>query len=354
MDKTNIPFQVRVLGLPSEPERPSYRALLPAARRTRGDEIVVPQPDLDFLDQELLVRKLNAVQDWLWACGRPMPPRPLHHQLVIRREIIVTESPELHLLWGNGRLYVKPLPRWMLDPAFWADHLACDESPRRRELAECARGFLFSYCALVAYETDFHIAQANHLIPAAVTWEAWQDISSEVLRNHCFSAINPRYWYGELRLNRLNKIYRFRMGFLFRGYTRVAGHSVYGDLLRDNFAGLATILGYVVIVLTAMQVGLGTEKLAADETFQTVSWGFTVFSMIAPLVAVGAIFIFAFFWIISNWLATTGYEGKRFREMGVRPFWRIQPQRYNAAAAGSTSAVPFIDDEASEDRPESM
>ncbi|KXJ90255.1 hypothetical protein Micbo1qcDRAFT_196391 [Microdochium bolleyi] len=346
MTKAPLPFQVRVLGLPTEPL--PLRSLLPASFRTRTDELVVPEPNFDFLEQELLVRKLNAVQDWLWACGRPMPPRPLHHQLVIRRDIVVTESPELHLLWGNGRLYLKPLPRWLLDPGFWADHLVSDESPRRRELAECARGFLFSYCALIAYETDFHVAQTNCLLPSTLTWEAWQDISSEIIRNHCFSAINPRYWYGELRLNRVNKIYRFRLGFLFRGYTRVAGHRVYGDLLRDNFAALATILGYVVIVLTSMQVGLGTEKLAGDETFQAVSWGFTIFSMVAPLVAVGAIFVFTLFWIMSNWLATTSYEGRRFREMGVRPFWRKQ-NRKPAMTADSKSAKPFIDDGDSED-----
>lgn len=345
MDKPPAPFNVRVLDVTpaSVPAQTSIRALLPAVRRTRADELVVPQPDFDFLEQQLLVRKLNAVQDWLWACGRPMPPRPLHHQLVINRGIVVTEDPELHLLWTSNIIYVKPLPRWILDPSFWAEFLLCDETPRRRELAECARGFLFSYCALVAYETDFRIAQANSLIPSAVTWEAWQDLSAEIIGNHCFSSINPRYWYGELRLNRLNKIYRFRMGYIFRGYTRVAGHAVYGDLLRDNFAGLATILGYVVIVLTSMQVGLGTEKLAADESFQAVSWGFTIFSMIAPLIAVVAIFFFALFWAISNWLATTKYEGRRFHEMGVRPFWRMQ-HRKPTKVAGSASAKPFIDD----------
>lgn len=345
MDKPPAPFKVRILDVDpaSVPVQTSIRSLLPAVRRTRTDELIVPQPDFDFLEQQLLVRKLNAVQDWLWACGRPMPPRALHHQLVIKRGIVVTEDPELHLLWTSNIIYVKPLPRWMLDPSFWAEHLLCDETPRRRELAECARGFLFSYCALLAYETDFRIAQANSLVPPNVTWEAWQDLSSEIVSNHCFSSINPRYWYGELRLNRLNKIYRFRMGYVFRGYTRVAGHAVYGDLLRDNFAALATILGYIVIVLTSMQVGLGTEKLAADENFQAVSWGFTVFSMIAPLIAAAAIFFFALFWAISNWLATKNYEGRRFREMGVRPFWRMQ-NRKPTKVAGSASAKPFIDD----------
>ena len=102
---------------------------------------------------------------------------------------------------------------------------------------------------------------------------------------------------------------------------------------------MAAILGYVVIVLSAMQVGLGTERLASDEAFQAVSWGFTVFSMIAPLIGVAAIFIFVFFFALSNWLATTRYEEKRFRKMHVERFWRTQEFRSLTKPEGSS---PFV------------
>lgn len=39
------------------------------------------------------------------------------------------------------------------------------------------------------------------------------------------------------------------------------------DLIRDNFGVLAGLLGYVVIVLTAMQVALGVERLQTNQTF---------------------------------------------------------------------------------------
>ena len=122
-------------------------------------------------------------------------------------------------------------------------------------------------------------------------------------------------------MSRLNKVYVFRKSAIFRGYSRVASHAAYEDLLQDNFATLATILGYVVIVLTAMQVGLGVEQLQTNKAFQDVSYGFTVFSMIAPLIAGVGIMAFVVAMFASNYGATKRYERKRFEAMGVEPAW---------------------------------
>ncbi|KAL7625801.1 hypothetical protein AAE478_005024 [Parahypoxylon ruwenzoriense] len=338
-----LPFTTRVLksrGFPRDASQTQdFTALLPASHRARGDHIIVPQLESDFLAQELLVEKLNNVQDWLWICGRPMPPRPLReylyipvleflqryqsgdHQVVISREITITENPELHLVWSNSRIFLKPIPLYLLDPDFWAAHLI-----HERKLAECARGFLFSYTALIQYESDFRLARDKGLLPLEVTWEAWKGLAKEILENHCYASVNQRYWYGELRLGRLNLVYRIRKGFVLRGYSKIAGHAVYVDLIRDNFAALATILGYVVIVLTAMQVGLGVERLQEDESFQNASYGFTIFSILAPLVAGAGILLAVLAMFISNWIVTKDYERKRFREMGVEPFWRKAPK----------------------------
>ncbi|KAI0595659.1 hypothetical protein F4775DRAFT_568536 [Biscogniauxia sp. FL1348] len=334
MDKpTAAPFTTRVLSTRKdsfdENHDSQHTSLLPASHRTKHDHIVVPQLDPEFLKAELSVKRLNAIQDWLWVCGRPMPPRPLHHQVLISRSIAVTENPELHLVWSGNRIFLKPVPAWLLEPDVWEAHIAADA-----ETAACARGFLFSYAALVEYESDFRLATESGLLPRAVTWGAWRALARELLAAHCYAGVNPRYWYGELRLGRLNKVYRLRKGFLFRGYSSVAAHAVYADLIRDNFAALATVLGYVVIVLTAMQVGLGVEQLQADRAFQDVSYGFTVFSIIAPLIAGAGIMLAVLGIFISNWLATKDYEGKRFSEMGVEPYWRNQP----AKSATSSSA----------------
>lgn len=330
--KRSPPFSIQALkggdgfnhtAVPGVNDAAHFWALLPASSRAKTDDISTPSANLHyFLEKELFVKRINAIQDWLWACGRPMPPRPLHYQLVLSRDIIVTEAAELHLVWGPKGIHVKPLPEYLLDREFWQTHIIGDGGSEPQEVEKCARGFLFSYCALIAYKSDFRIAKDHGLLPENLSWESWKLFSAQILESHCFAAVNPRYWYGELRLGRLNKVYRFRKLSLFRGYSRIAGYAVYGDLIRDNFAALITLLGYVVIVLTAMQVGLATDKLVANEAFQAASYGLTVFAIIGPLIAGVSIILFAFIWILSNWRATKRYEGRRFKDIGVEPYWR--------------------------------
>ncbi|KAI0193978.1 hypothetical protein EV127DRAFT_384101 [Xylaria flabelliformis] len=314
MDEPHAPFSTQVLGKPQEQQ--DFTSHLPASHRTKQDHIITPQIDANFLGGELLVNRINSVQDWLWICGRPMPPRPLHHQVLVSREITVTESPELHLLWSNHRIFLKPLPSWLLDPGFWKSHILQDDN-----LLRCARGFLYSYTALIAYPSDFRLAQEKGLVPSYLTWDGWKCVVKEVLQDHDMAMVNPRYWYGELRLSRLNKVYRLK-GFVFRGYSKVASHAVYGDLIADNFGILASILGYVVIVLTSLQVGLGVDRLVGNAAFMNFSYGFTVFSIIAPVIAVVGIFLVVLAMFINNWVATQKYVERRFKEMGVEPYWR--------------------------------
>ncbi|KAI1266476.1 hypothetical protein F5Y18DRAFT_359162 [Xylariaceae sp. FL1019] len=335
MRELQLPFNTRVLKDDFDEKQTIQKfgqdatAQLPASHRAKGDDIIVPQADSDFLGDELLVKRLNAVQDWLWICGRPMPPRPLHHQVVISRDITITENPELHLVWSNNRIFLKPLPSWIFDPDFWSQHLLPDIN-----LSRCARGFLFSYTALIAYQSDFDLAQEKGLLPKNLSWIGWKVLCREFLHNHDPAMVNPRYWYGELRLGRLNLIYRLRKGFVLRGYSKVAAHTIYVDLLRDNFAVLATVLGYVVIVLTSLQVGLGVDKLVEDTAFQNFSYGFTVFSIIAPLIAGVGILLAVLVMFVSNWIVTTKYEEQRFKDMGVEPYWRNKP--------GKAVMVPLV------------
>lgn len=336
-----VPFTARVLdvdnqaptGVQKAPN--SISSLLPATHRTKDDHIITPQLTVKFLEHELLVKRLNTVQTWLWVCGRPMPARPLHHQIVLSRDITITESIELHLVWSEKRIFIKPIPRYLLDPEFWSNHLLPPEyltgkqsDTQQYELLGCALGFMFSYTALIAYESDFRIAIEKGLLPEAVTWAGWKQLSAQLLESHCYASVNPRYWYGELRLARLNIIFRFHASSVLRGYSQVSGYVSYGERFRSNFGTLAAVFAYVAIVLTAMQVGLATEKLQRDEAFQRASYGFTVFSIIAPLiiVLVMASLILALF--IGNWRATKAYERARFRDMGVQRFSeKITPSR---------------------------
>ncbi|KAK6522463.1 hypothetical protein TWF281_003024 [Arthrobotrys megalospora] len=339
MSEDKLPFHVTVVGSggqtgPDAPQSERLKAHLPSTFRTKHDHISVPSfEDPEFLRRELLVPRLDDIQDHLWMVGRPMPPRPLHYQVMLSRDIVITESMDLHLVWADKRIFIKPIPGYLLDSEFWSAHLMCPEDmdiqqrQEREELAKAARGFLFTYTALIAYESDFRVALENGLISHKMTWDSWREFSHHFVRDFQYSSVNPRFWYGELRLSRLNSIYRWRKGLLWRGYSKIASHMSYGDLLRDNFHLLAAILGYIVIVLTAMQVGLATERLATNAPFQDASYGAAVLAMIAPLIVGVAIFGIVLFIVVYNWLVTKKYEKKRFREMGVLPDWGAEGGR---------------------------
>ncbi|KAF3922274.1 hypothetical protein ABW20_dc0104885 [Dactylellina cionopaga] len=186
--ESKLPYHVGIAGLSDDsldiPQAEKLKAHLPATFRTKRDHISIPTyDDSEFLQRELLVKRLDDIQDHLWLVGRPMPPRPLHYQVVLARNIIITESMELHLVWSGDRIFVKPIPSYLLDMDFWTNYLDSyddmDMGKRqtREELSKSARGFLFTYTALIAHESDFRIAKDSGLLPLAVTWEQWRDFT---------------------------------------------------------------------------------------------------------------------------------------------------------------------------------
>lgn len=293
-------------------------------------DLSVPTMDIDFLEQELDLERLHRIMSRLWIAGRPMPPRPLHHQRLLNREIIITERMDLHLVWTERRIFIKPIPRFLLDTSIWQTVLLrqhgttpnppCD-CTRRRKLRRIAHGFLFSYAALIAYESDLLIAKSLGLVPSHIEWPTWQVLVAHILRgdgqNTIFQLADERFVYGELRLSRLNKIYRLTQGrqALFRGY--LSEWATYGDFFRDNLAWLAGGVAYVAIVLTAMQVGLGTDRLRENDSFQAASFVFTVFSILGSLgfgFVVLAAFCAAF---LDNWVSAVVYKRRRLEEARV-------------------------------------
>lgn len=290
-------------------------ALLPALYRTgTGDadgDLAPPRPDdAAFLRRELGLGRLAKLEKWLWIAGRPLPPRPLHYQRVLRRDIVVVEQMDLHLVWTAGQIYVKPVPRFLLEPDFWRDHLVDDP-----DLGPAALGFLFSYAALVRHESDFALAREKRLIPAGVRWADWRAFVAELLRDggtgggggrRIYDRVDARFHYGELRLSRLNKL-----RFLHTGTAYLPPWDRYTDFFRDNFAWLAATTVYIAVVLTAMQVGISTKALSEDRAFHAASYGFTVFSILGPLV--GAFLILAVFLcvFVLNWVKTLGFRNRR-------------------------------------------
>lgn len=131
---------------------------------------------------------------------------------------------------------------------------------------------------------------------------------------YIYPRIDRRFLHGELRLSRLNKIYALYQTPL-RGY--MARWDRYSAFFHDYFSWLASVTVYIAIVLTAMQVGLATDTLAHSPAFQSASYGFTVFSIVGPLVASALIFLQFCGAFIYNWAEADHWRRTRFAELHV-------------------------------------
>lgn len=310
----------------SQPKVP----LLPATFRNKHAIQSVNTDVHGFLNVELDIERLNCVHRWLWLVGLPTTPRPLHYQVVKKRDIVVSEQLDLHLVWtskSSATIYIKPLPRFLLCPAFWRMHI-CPHP----HLYRTALGFLLSYVALIEREIDLNMAINHSLIPKEVTWPGWVELVQEIV---CASSqaksylvdpstpqgspsaalehrapVNPRFYYGELRLGRLNWIYRLVLGNP-RGY--LSGCTTYGAFMRDNVNSFITLFAYTTIVLSAMQVGLATDFLVNNYSFGMASYVFSIFSILAPLACiVGILGIISMMFVI-NLARTLRIRGTRRR-----------------------------------------
>ncbi|KAJ5767602.1 hypothetical protein N7533_000185 [Penicillium manginii] len=288
------------------------------------------------IQSELDLKRLHEISPWLWIAGRPVPPRPLHHQLVLSRDIFITERMDMHLVWTIGRIFIKPIPRFLLSPDIWVEYLSCpargtrvqlepnslaqyytsqdDIAPRahHERLWGSALGFLYSYAALISHESDFLIAKDKKLIPPEVTWSDWMTLVQEILAtNNLHQKIDDRFNYGELRLSRLNKIYNIRQASILRGYVSHWQWTRYGDFFQENLAWLTAVTVYIAVVLAAMQVGLATDALVVNRTFQLASYGFTVFSILGPLIGLSIIGVVFCYMFLNNWISAVVFKRKR-------------------------------------------
>lgn len=259
-----------------------------------------------YLEETLSVKRLNDIRKWLWIAGLPSIARPLHEQISKGRNIVLTERADCHLVWQDNSILIKPMPEILLDYDAWVKYLGRANSCRK---AAC--GFLITYLWLICHESDFHIAQQHHLLPDFVEWEAWSYFAASVY-DHLFEKgtdfsmelVDARYDYGELRLSRLNKIYRLGLGFLrcdlktlVHGYK--SNYTTYQSFIQRKTAWLVTLVVYIGVVLTAMQVGLATNELDGNSVFDRACYGFTLFAILGPLTILGggtvvlsAIFLF--------------------------------------------------------------
>jgi hypothetical protein len=288
---------------------------LPATFRTKEHVLVLQFSDHRFLDDDLSVKRIEDVLPHLWLVGRPYPARALNIQKVLRREIIPTTDASLHLVWTSEKIYVKALPCYTTTNSFYDQNLV-PSNPHGPAL-----GLLFSYMALVPSELDFAIACDSKLFHKDYEWQSWRKLTSRILAdcpdNEIYRHISKRYIHGELRLSRLDKVYRYRYGSLLHGFSALLGSTRYADFFLENLKFVTATTVYVALVLTAMQVGLAAEPLSSNESFRRASYGFTVFAILSSIVAVGVVVSIFFFILLANWASTKTTQNRRFRDHGI-------------------------------------
>lgn len=172
-------------------------------------------------------------------------------------------------------------------------------------------GFLLTYVALLSHESDFAIAKDKGLLPMEgdlPRWADWRRFVGEILTPTVYKDVHRRFYYGELRLGRLNAIYLFvKFGFYMNMW-----HN-YASFLRDQLGWLAATTIYIAVVLTAMQLGLATDQLKGSGPFMAASYGFSVFAIMGPLIAGVFILIALVFVVAINWKFQRTKWAERFK-----------------------------------------
>ena len=267
-----------------------------------GSQCVRPKKELnDFVRLDLSTPRLDKIHSYLWLSGTTTPAQPLHRQRLLRREIVITENPDEHLVEDRAVIFVKPLPEYLLSFEFWTKHLDTD-----KDLHQNACGLLLSYVWIVAYRTDMRIAHESHLLPKNLDWMAWKNFVEDFLEHvgtNTSLHVSKRYRYGELWLRHLNKTYKlspssFSMRNLQYGF--LSAPMWYGFFIERNVARLFAVFAFISLILSAMQVGQGTLELQEKALFSRASFGFTVAALFLGLVSVSG--------VILAWMAPRGYR----------------------------------------------
>jgi hypothetical protein len=251
----------------------------------------------NLLEEQNRLRKvlrndtLESIHKHLWYAGRKGNVSQLHHQKVIRRDIILTERARLHLVWSDKTIYVKRLDDELLDWQYFSKVVCGNEV-----VCQAASGFLLSYARLIEYPSDLNIAKTHGLVNKDIDWRAWQTFRTSILHHLADRDVHDRYEYGELRLGRLNQI--CRMEFLALSYFTV--HREYSSYFGDNYMMLVALFALVSVALSAMQVMTGVESVPAAVSI--TSYRFAIATLIAlagSCAALLALYIGLYVW---NWL----------------------------------------------------
>ena len=218
--------------------------------------------------KELLTTDLNVLQPQLWlvATQKSSHIAALHDQIVRGRNIVITEKPGLHCVWNEDRVFIKPMPRWLMSHAWWkfvkrsSEGLGPPGNCDWEAIYRAALGFTRSYYHLVIHESDFDLAQHHKLIPRDITLKDFQNFI-DAFGDVQDASVSLRYTFGDLRLSRLNWLAKSHLGRLH--YHKI--HRQYHTYFSRFYGPLLFLFGIFTVVLDAMQVTIGSSSAAVDQ-----------------------------------------------------------------------------------------
>jgi hypothetical protein len=245
--------------------------------------------------EELPTPKLDKMYPYLWLVATQSSAHisPLHSQRVCGREIIITENPELHLVWVNNKIFLKPFPTFLLSYDFWELYLSSSASgtpfispSTTDELRRAALGYARTYHHLIHHESDFRIAKQEYLIPSDIEYADFTSFISGFGRIRD-EDVSLRYHYGQLRLSRLNLWAKISL----RQWNFHKVHWQYGDIFAQFYGPILFLFAVLSVILSAMQVG--TQARPEWSAFVGVSAWFSVLSLLvaAAITAFFSIFL---------------------------------------------------------------
>jgi hypothetical protein len=274
------------------------------------------------LSSELLTTDLDNIAPYLWlvATQQSSHVSPLHQQIVKGRTITITEDPSLHCTWIYDRVFLKPIPAFLLSWGFWQYYLnssnSCLPQSRRVTLRQAALGFLRTYYHLVKHPSDFRIAKEHYLVPGDVTYAKYR-VMFAYFAEISDAEVSPRYRYGELRLSRLNfwaKIFLRRFAF-----QKVHVHYGYGTYLARFYGPILFVFGFVTVMLSAMQnllasFSFGTEPNRSWRTFGFICRYFSVATIVVSVLLLVLISVLLLFMLLRELTFAVKMLSKNSRE----------------------------------------
>ncbi len=220
---------------------------------------------VQFLLSDLSTAELDSLAPRLWMMTTYSSSNinPLHYQKVKGREIVICEFSRLHLTWKHSQIFIKPLPKYLLSHTFWESFMISTSSPlndSRETLAKAAKGFLRTYYHLIRYESDFDMAQSARLLPRDIGWE---EFSNFINKAECIhdSEVSPRYYYGEIRLTRLN----FYAKFFLNRWRYEWGRPQYSNYFNRSYGHILFVFAILSLLLNSLQVELAAESLIGGQ-----------------------------------------------------------------------------------------